>query len=335
MLPVAPAGDVVRDNPRRWMAAAAVVALAALSMGVLRLPQPFLGVLAACLLWSRPAVPARGWLARILAGWCGAGAGAAILVALPQQPAVSLPLFALALGIGYRIAREHSDGGGAMLFSMGMAASFPAGIVVAPDGLVAAMTHGSALSIGAVAVAVVHAGFRFVDPPAEARQPLPAGTLWAVPMAAVASVTISASIFPAGMTVMTVASAVSADAFSFVSGRGAVAQRLAGAVVGSICGVAVLMAVSGSTNDPAVYLGLIAAGAGIAESLANRRPGLAAACRQAAAAFVVVATAFPRPAITIDAALERGAAVFGGVVLGALAVAIVRIAGAGAPTQSE
>lgn len=313
---------VADEAVRRSLLAAAVVAGTALAMGVFRLPQPFLGVLAACLLWGRPAVGRQVWTVRVLAGWAGSAAGAGILVALPQQPWVSLPLFALVLGAGYRGVKSRAGAGAAMLFGMGMAASFPSGVVVASEGLVAAVIHGSALTVGAVVVAVAQSGDRKSSADDQAAMP---ANVWPLPLAAVTSVVISSAVFPAGSVVMTVASVVAADAF-FSAGSGRdVVQRLGGAAVGALAGVMVLILAFGSTNDLTLYLAGLAALAAVFEFLVLRFPLLVGAGRQAAAAFVVVATSFPRPTGTMDASFERGLAVFGGVLLGALWVVAGRL----------
>lgn len=205
-----------------------------------------------------------------------------------------------------------------MLFVMGMAASFPSGVVVASEGLFAAVVHGTALTVGSAVVALAQSGDRKPRNGDRLPEASPTANSWSPALAAATSVVVSSAIFPAGSVVMTVAAVVAADAFLSAGTGKDILHRLAGATVGALAGVVILILTFGATNDLAIYLAALAIVVVACEVLILRFPGLLGAGRQAAAAFVVVATSFPRPAATMDSALGRGLAVFGGVLLGAL-----------------
>lgn len=281
--------------------------LTALCVGAFHVPQPFLAVLAAQLIGGLACGSGREFLNRLVAAWAGSLTGVFILVAAPDQPWISLPLFGLASGLGIVFAARRRGPAAAVLFAMGIGGMFSAGLVYPGAGLLAGMAHASSLSIAAIVSALawsVCMGRTTPAPPGtESLNPAIIG------LSAMASFILAALTVPAEAVVMTIATMTTILALQTSPGSHALGARGMGAAVGILVSVAFLVIVSGSGNNFAVFLAVMAAVMGGFEWLASSHPGKGALFRQAAAIFAVAATMLPRPDEFLFAAFDRMSAV--------------------------
>jgi hypothetical protein len=149
---------------------ALAVSITACVAAVIHIEQPFLAVLAAQLTAVLPCRGSTDFLQRLVAAWTGASSGALLLTAFPQQPWVSLPVFAAVSGFGAVFAVKNFGPAVGTLFAMGICASFSGGIVFPIAGLLGGAVHGVSLSI-AVIVTLLVQPLVLRQPPHRSRDP--------------------------------------------------------------------------------------------------------------------------------------------------------------------
>lgn len=288
----------------------------AFAVAVFHVGQPFLGVLAAQATAGIPCRGGRDLCQRLGSAWSGSLGGALVLTAFPQQPWLSLPVFAALSGWGTRFAIRQFGPAAAILFAMGICGSFSAGIVFPAQGLFAGAAHALSLTL-AIAVTVL------LDPlgvrPAAAQAP-PAPGAWLMGGCCAGSLVLALVTLPAQSVVVTIAALTCVIGLG-PEGRGIV-DRVAAGVAGAVAALIFLVGISALTNDLAAYLVAMGFVVGALEAMAWMSPRHGAACRQAGAMFAVTATILPRPEESLQASGQRMAAVLLGIaVAGAFGLA--------------
>lgn len=255
-------------------------------VGTLHVPQPFLAVLAAQLTAGIAFSQPGGFFKRIVGAWTGSLGGVFLLVALPEQYWLSLPLFGAAVGLGTAGFSKHRGMSCATLFAMGLGGMFSAGIVYPGMGLLEGSAHAASLSI---AVAVTWLA-RVICP----TRLQEAGTLpsfWLTGLTGVVSLIAACVTVPTEAVVMSIAAIVTSLSLPV----GGIPQKIAGGILGVVVSLGFLTIVSGAGNDFAVFLLAMALVMGGFEWLAVSLAGRAVLFRQAGALFAVAATILPRP----------------------------------------
>jgi hypothetical protein len=289
--------------------------MAALAAAVLNLPQPFLTVLAVVLLCGTP--PPSSWkdgAGRVVSAWCGCLTGVLLIILLPEQPWLALPLFGALAGIGTLFISSRYGYAQTLLFGMGVCASAPAA-AIRPDILMsAALAHGTLLTIGVIATILAF------PPKASAALPTPlsprsAGTIG---LACTISLIAALLIVPGDVVVMVIATLTTILRLEWPESPSALPQKAVGAVLGALSSLAFIILVAGSGNDIAVFLLALGLMVATFEVTARRYPAWAISARQAAALFAVAAPMIPRPDQFLAAADSRILAVLGGCCVAAL-----------------
>lgn len=298
--------------------------VAALGEAVFGFSQPFLAVIAAYLLTGFSISSPREWGIQLGASWLGIALGLILLVATPQQPWLSLPLFGgiTALGGVRWLRRGRTDC--ALVFGIGMAASVGAGWLASHRALPAIFAHA-----GSLALAVFAAGFaswvisRSIvispSPSVERRPVLPPASGISLGLSSVFALFCSALFLPHSMVpliiaAITTAVALPAAASSFEQLR----LRALGALLGSGVSVVFLILVNGAGNNFAVFLCALIVVFAVGETVANLQPKWALSLRQALAVFAVAAPILPGPVALIESPLLRIIGILFGFSLSAL-----------------
>lgn len=295
------------DAGRAALRQALATAGTALVVGSLHVPQPFLAVLAAQLVGGFCCNSLREFLRRLAAAWSGTLAGLFLLVTVPDQQWLSLPLFCIATGFGITCACRRMGPGSAVLFAMGIGGMFSAGIVFPGAGLMSGLAHASSLSIAAIVSAaawkVCMRPECSVDPGTSPVNP------WIIGLAATGSLILACLTLPTEGVVMTIATMTTVLALETSAKTPEIGERSLGALLGVAVSVAFLSIVSGAGNNLAVFLGALAFVMGGFEWLASTFSDKAFLFRQAAALFAVAATMLPRPEQFLTASIGRMLAV--------------------------
>ncbi len=303
--------DATRGAFRQGLA----VCLTALVVGSLRVPQPFLAILAAQLIAGIPCPTAVVFLSRLASAASGSLCGIAILTLAPNEQWISLPLFFVLAGWGTSIIAKRRDPASAILFCMGIASMVAEGFVFPARDLPFGLAHTASLITASVCSAV--AGQIFPFPKIESHTPKHLEPPLAIGLAAVAALIVACAVLPTQPTVTVVAAVTTA--LSLGGGMGVVGQKFLGGLLGAGLAVAFVILPSGAGNDVAIYLlGLTAAMAGF-EWLAVRYPKNSPALRQAGAIFAVMGTILPQPEQFMWGSLERMCAVLAGLSIGCAA----------------
>ena len=289
---------------------ALAVSITACVAAVIHIEQPFLAVLAAQLTAVLPCRGSTDFLQRLVAAWTGASSGTLLLTAFPQQPWVSLPVFAAVSGFGAVFAVKNFGPAVGTLFAMGICASFSGGIVFPIAGLLGGAVHGVSLSIAVIVTLLLQP---LAPPPTTAPAPvIPSG--WLIGSCGTGSLVLACLTIPSQSVVMTIATLTCVLALP----RDGVVKKPLGGILGAGLSLVFIVAISGLTNNLAFFLLGMGLVIGILEAIAWHKPDSALVVRQAAAMFVVLATILPRPEESLQAVGERLVAVLLG-----LAVAVV------------
>lgn len=303
---------------------ALAIGLAAFAAASLHLPNAFLAVLATQLLNGLGNRSAGELFRRLVLAWIGVTGGSVLLIAFPDQPWLSFPLFAVIAGIGTLTVLNRLGCACAIAFGMGIAATFPPGAVFAPAGLAIGFMHGIALSIAIISVWAAHTLLPFPKIPPAPPPHLEFSGAWTVGVTVVGAVICALLTFSSGLVVMTVAAFTTILALELAGFQPLIGQRLAGALAGAGLALLFIVAVSGNVANLPLYLILLCLVSGGLEWLANKRTGWATGCRQGAAVFAVGATMAPAPDMAAVFALTRVA----DILLGFSVAVLVWFAGA-------
>jgi uncharacterized membrane protein YccC len=288
---------------------------AALAAAILNLPQPFLTVLAVVLLCGATPVATWGQIAsRILWAWIGCAAGVLLIILLPEQPWLALPLFGVLTGGGMLMLSRHHGYGHVLMYGMGICASAPAAAIYPNLLMPSALAHGLLLTIAVLAAA-------FACPP----QVASSGTSNMLPRSAMVigvAVTLSLIaallIVPHDVVVMVIATVTTILRLEWPNTPSALREKITGVVIGTVASVVFIILVAGSGNNLAVFLLALGLMVWAFEAGARREKTWAIAFRQAAALFAVAAPMIPAPVQSLAGVESRILAVWGGFVIAVL-----------------
>lgn len=305
---------MTEDN-RAPLRAVVAVLLAALVVGPLKVPQPFLAILVTQMLITLPACDAFS-VARRLAGTAGGSiTGLLILSLAPNEQWISLPLFFAAMGFGTWFLGARWGKACAILFGMGLASMFAEAFVHPARDLPFGLAHAVSVCTAVVATAIASAWVGFAPvppaPPAGAESMLPIG------LATCGALVAACLLLPTELTV-TVGSSC-ATALTIAGKPSLIRLKLLGGLLGIGAAFLFLAAIMDFGNALGLYLGGLCGGVALFEWLAGKNGGYAPVLRQAGAMFAVVATILPEPRIEITGSIERMAAVLLGLACGAVA----------------
>lgn len=290
---------------RQGMAAAG----AALAAAILNLPQPFLTVLAVVLLCGAAPVATWGQIAsRILWAWIGCAAGALLIILLPEQPWLALPLFGILAGGGMLFISHHHGYGHVLMYGMGICASAPAAAIYPQLLMPSALAHGLLLTIAVLASALA------CPPQALSRTTASMSPRSAVVTGIAVTLSLIAAllIVPHDVVVMVIATVTTILRLEWPDTPSALREKITGVLIGTVVSVIFIILVAGSGNNLAVFL--LALGLAIwgFEAGARREKTWSIALRQAAALFAVAAPMIPAPVQTLAGIESRILAVWGG-----------------------
>lgn len=314
-------------GPLAGLRVAIGVALFLVVAAVMRLPQPFLGVIAICVLTAgrcsgHPGAACAPLHQVLAAAWTGAFLGCGVLILFPQQPWFSLPLAGACAGAGLVFFHKRASPVVGAIFLVGLASSFAEGAAqISRDALISAVAHGFNLTLAGLFVSFVCSGFP--DPATKCSGPIPASPPWRSPgpvdqligwSAALAlglTLLTGALLLPQLMVPMAVATAFTIALAGNAPGPSLreASMRLVGAIVGAALSVVFLILLSGSGNSFVLLLAGLCGMLGILSALALSGSLHAPLFSQACSVTAVVATAMPAPPTNVVAAMERAAAV--------------------------
>jgi hypothetical protein len=305
---------MIGDN-RAPLRALVAVLLAALVVGPLKVPQPFLAILLTQMLIAFPACDGIS-VARRLAGAAGGSiTGLLILSLAPNEQWISLPLFFAAMGIGTRLLGDRWGKACAILFGMGLASMFAEAFVYPARDLPFGLAHGVSVCTAVIATAIASALIGFAPgppaPPAGAESILPIG------LATCGALVAACALLPTELTV-TVGSSC-ATALTIAGKPSLIRPKFLGGLLGIGAAFLFLAAIMDFGNAFGLYLAGLCGGVALFEWLAEKNGGYAPVLRQAGAMFAVVATILPEPRIEITGSIERMVAVLLGLTCGAAA----------------
>ncbi|MEO6054757.1 MAG: hypothetical protein ABIP97_12155 [Chthoniobacterales bacterium] len=288
---------------------ACAVALAALAMGIIRNPQPFLSVLAAFLLASGDSLEHGRIFHRIVGAWLGALAGTVIITLFPEQPWLLLPAFALVIAVGIRQVSFTKDDSLVLLTLLGLITCIPTGIVQPSAVLTAAGAHGVNLTCGIISAAI--AFFLFPAPKGLPRETSP---IFPFKNALFVGITTSLTMvlgafFPPGAAVVVIASGLMSFRLAVPGTLPLIPEKMRGAILGTLLAIVFDVIVAGAGNNIAVFLLAQSLVFGVLAWIGVTRKGMKPVMLQGAAMFAVAAPMLPTPDVTLQAMGVRIAAV--------------------------
>ena len=287
--------------------------LAALVVGILGFPQPFLAVIGSQLLVRQSDA---NWFVLVRNFWgilAGVLLGSACLIALPQQPWIALPVAALLLGWGAVFAAKKVGPVWLLLYLMGFVASFGNGWIHPGGSLVGAFAHGGSLAVALLSALLARSVFPVEGPVVRAMDSGEAVALGlSVGVSCAAGFVLGALMLPHSVVPMLIAVVTTCCGFWSETAGGVVRQKILGAIFGGVISVGFLIGIVGAGNNLAVFLGGLMLVLGLFEAAASRAGAPGAFFRQAAAVFAVAAPMFPKPIVQLDGILMRIGAVWAG-----------------------
>jgi len=264
----------------------------ALVTAIFRPPQPFLAILAAYLLLSRPP---REIPQRILAAWLAAGAGVLLVALFPQQPWVLLPVYGGVAIWALRFSCRFGDEGIVLLVAMGLGAGLPAGIGDPARALEAGWFHAWNLAIG---VCCARFGYfvipALVPPPPTALAEIPWRSAIYIGVATACAVVAAALVLPGSGVVLVIACLTTGLAI-VETPQPHLIQKSIGALAGALIAVAFDSIVSGAANSLAVFLCAFAFLFGALSWGMKSWPEAAPCLGQCCAMFSVASPTVPSP----------------------------------------
>jgi hypothetical protein len=313
--------------------------VAALLVGIMGFPQPFLAVIGSQLFLLQPALSWPRWLQFFLTLAVGGALGSTPIMALPQQPWVALPLATLLLVGGVFFFLRHAGIPWALIFSMGFVASFGPGIIVPGGFLPHALAHLGSLTLAFLSAVLARTIFSTNEsatatPHVESK--VVAATAFTTGAAALSGWILGALLFPHSIVPLSIAVVATSVGLWPLPAPDILRQRLLGTLLGGVMASTFLILISGSGNNLAVFLGGLALVLGAIEGCARHPKMPLALWRQAAAVFAVAAPMFPRPLVELEGVLTRIAAIWTGFFLTLLwASAWQQLKKARAPEHSD
>lgn len=297
---------------RAGLRSATAAGLAALAVGILGFPQPFLAVLTSVLVMGQVGGDGRFLWQNFLAVGSGSVLGGGGLILCAQQPWLLLPVVGIVAGVGSSLWWSGFGQVATMIYLMAVVATLGTGIIDPEGAMAVSFGHGASLILSVTAAAFARTMFSESLTNGSGGNSAP-GISLVLPkyfglltgLSVMAGFSITALLMPDYIVPLLISVVTTCCGVSPWPDRAILLQKIQGAFLGGVVSLIFLILVIGTGNNLTTILAGLLVVLGGFEAMAQSSIGRRACFRQAAAVFAVAATMLPAPLEQLNGVMLR------------------------------